>query len=147
MPAYRRPIMPLIVFPYHAVALGRSGAFPGGHTVFRPAITATLRLGDFRTDPFLGLVDSGADYCFFPPEFASRLGLDYKALPSEAAYGLGEDQQVRFGAVTLEVDGLGTWEVYAGFSESCSGRTFGLLGQLGFFDRFKITLDANPQDI
>ena len=133
--------MPRMKFSYEEVPLGASAAFPSGHIALRPAMTVVLRLADRRTTPVLGLVDSGADYCFFSPEYADSLGLDYKSLPCEAAYGIGEDRQVRFGTITLEVAGLGAWEVYAGFSEAWSGRGYGMLGQLGFFDRFKITFD------
>ena len=138
----RHPIMPHMEFSYEEIALNPSAAFPSGHTALRPTITVALQLGDKRTDPPPGLVDSGADYCIFPPECAESLGLDYVSFPTETAYGIGEDQQIRFGRVVLEVVGFGAWEIYAGFSESWRGRGFAMLGQLGLFDRFKITFDA-----
>lgn len=135
-------IIPFVTFPYDVGPLDRSDAFPHGQTALRPVLTATLRAGDRHTDPFSGLVDSGADYCVFPADFAKHLGLDYESLPSAIAHGLGEDQQMRFATVTLEVEKLGTWEIYAGFSDLWNGRGIGMLGQLGFFDRFKITFDS-----
>ena len=136
-------IIPFMVFPYDVGSLDRSDAFPRGQTAFRPLLTATLRIGSLSTTPFQGLVDSGADYCIFPAIFAKSIGLDYESLPKAEARGLGEDQGMRFATVTLDVAKLGAWEIYAGFSELWKEDRIGMFGQLGFFDRFKITFDAS----
>src|ERR1700686_2216187 len=133
----------MIDYEYTAVALDPSPAFPEGHSVPRTVIAVSLKNGECRTGQFLALVDSGADYCVFPADFGEPLGLNYESLPSASVSGVGEDQQVRFSAVRLELHGFGEWEIYAGFCKSWNGRNLGMLGHLGCLERFRIAFDPS----
>jgi hypothetical protein len=92
------------------------------------------------------LVDTGADYCLFPADFAVRLGLDLNNLPPALVYGAGSDNDVRFAIVQIEFDDLGKWELLAGFSPAWNGREAGALGNLGFLDRFRISFDWSKKE-
>jgi hypothetical protein len=133
----------MIEYKYTTCGLNASPAFPEGHSVSRTLITVSLNNGELSTGQFLALVDTGADYCVFPADFAEPLGLNYEVLPSASVSGVGEDQQVRFSSVRLELQGFGEWKIYAGFSKLWNGRNLGMLGHLGFLERFKITLDPS----
>jgi hypothetical protein len=91
--------------------------------------------------PFYALVDTGSDYCLFPSDFTPHLGLDFTQMPSITGYGIGQDNDMRFATLDLEITGLGKWLVYAAFSRLWDGRETGLIGHVGFFDRFKVRFD------
>lgn len=96
----------------------------------------------------LALVDSGADDCIFPASIASSLGIE---IPNERAYEFSGaapgNQMAYFETVSI---GLIDWEtreevrrfeLYCGFSSALEQTGLGLLGQEGFFSRFRVTID------
>jgi hypothetical protein len=128
-------------YSYTLQELDRSAAFPTGHNAPRALVSANLSLGERETGRFVAIADTGADYCSFPADLAAALGLDFDQMPSANAFGLGDKANFRFSMVTLEVDQLGSWSIYAAFCKDWNGRKLGFLGQLGFFDRFRVTFD------
>ncbi|WP_353071152.1 aspartyl protease family protein [Tunturiibacter gelidoferens] len=137
--------MPSFKFPYSEWSLDITPAFPEGQTVFRPIVGAKLRNESKETDAFFGLVDTGADYCMFPSEFLESLGLNKDKLPSGTASGVATDRTIRFATITLEIDQLGLLRVYAGFSDNLNGQGLGMLGHVGFLDRFRLTSDPQSR--
>jgi hypothetical protein len=117
--------MPTFKFPYCRATLDITPAFPDGHVVYRPFVGAILRNGDRETEPFFGLVDTGADYCMFPSEYLTYLGIDKESLPPSVAMGVATDHAVRFANVTLELPQIGRLSVYAGFSDNLNGQGYG----------------------
>ena len=82
------------------------------------------------------LVDSGADDCVFPLSFMQPLGLNPLVTPKEATGGIGGTNH--FANISIDVQGLVRFPVYAAFNERLDPAGHGLLGQWGFFSRFKL---------
>lgn len=90
----------------------------------------------------LALVDSGADYCLFHSSVADELGIDLKRgwVKDFAGIAAGQIVQAYMHTIQLEVQGCDKrFEIEAGFADSDA--IGGLLGGIGFFDNFKITLE------
>ena len=134
-----------MVFPYHREQLDSTASFPAGQELWRPVLCVKLVYGSASIDCW-SLVDTGSDYCIFPADFATRLGLDLSLLPSSSVYGAGSDSGVRFAKVLMCHQDLGVWEVRAGFSPEWNGREAGALGNLGLFDRFRVSFDWQKRE-
>jgi hypothetical protein len=89
------------------------------------------------------IVDTGCDYCVFPVDLLEPLGIDPEGLPQADIKGMGEHLPIYFTNVTLWAQGLGEWEVYAGFSEYLRGTQSGFLGFKGFIDRFTVEFNSS----
>jgi hypothetical protein len=139
---------PMPTFPFTDCPVGPSSAFPNGYTISRPLIWVGLKYGG-RSIPnvFSSISDTGCDYCVFPADYLDPLGIDTKGLPCGDVKGMGEHHPFYFSNVTLWVDGLGEWEVYAGFSEYLRGTQSGFLGFRGFVDRFRIEFDCSLKHV
>ncbi len=88
------------------------------------------------------IVDSGADYCLFPRSFMPLLGLDASTTPIEKTSGVGSaNVHTHFSKAIIDLPGVARVEVYAGFTIGMDHHGFGLLGQQGFFETFRITFD------
>ncbi len=103
---------------------------------------------DGKTVETLALVDSGADDCLFPASLATSLGI---TIPNQRSYvfsGTIQEPQLAF----FEKIEIGIWDsrasaiaftfgLDAGFCPTLEHTGCGLLGQNGFFSRFKVTID------
>ena len=70
------------------------------------------------------------------------LGIDSLIAPVERTSGVGgSNVPTHFADITLDLQGVLTIPVYAGFTEGLDHSGIGLLGQAGFFERFKIIFD------
>jgi hypothetical protein len=70
------------------------------------------------------------------------LGLDPLAAPVDMTSGVGSTNiPTHFTNVTIDLQGVVQFPVYAGFTTGMNELGMGLLGQAGFFARFKITFD------
>jgi hypothetical protein len=125
---------------YTDVPLPACAAFPNGRTAIRPALIVTL-VNQGKQISCYGIVDSGADHCVFPRSFMQPLGLDPLTAPTEMSSGLGTtNMPTHFCNITIDL-GVIKIPVYAGFTVGMDQLGFGLLGQAGFFEAFKITFD------
>ncbi len=68
------------------------------------------------------------------------LGISPLAAPVELGAGVGSYTLTHFHQVTLDFGALQI-QVYTGFTDGLDHWGVGLLGQSGFFDRFKIHFD------
>jgi hypothetical protein len=136
------------IFPFTDYSVEPNAAFPNGYTISRPLIWVGLKYGE-RSIPnvFFSIIDTGCDYCVFPADYLEPLGIDIKGLPRGNVRGMGEDHPIYFSNVTLWVDELGEWEVYAGFSEYLRGTESGFLGFRGFIDRFRVEFDTSSKHV
>lgn len=134
--------MPAFQIQYQQFQAPPSSAFPSGHLIKRPTLVLTLRNGRNGLKCY-ALVDSGADHCIFPRSFMQRLGIDLLTAPVDMTSGVGSTNvPTHYCNVTLDL-GVIDFQVYAGFTAGMDQFGIGLLGQDGFFDKFKITFD-NP---
>jgi hypothetical protein len=132
-------------FPYYPVEIESSPAFPNGYVAYRPVISISLGYDGKTVSEFYCVVDTGADYCMFPSDYLSVLGIDRDTLNTGPVHGIGEDKGVPFASVNLKVGLLGEWPVYAGFSDHWKGQNIGFLGYTGFLERFRVNLDPRNQ--
>jgi len=65
-------------------------------------------------------------------------------LPFDQAAGVGGSGKRLFHNITIDLSGFAPFQVYAGFAEHLDNLGMGILGQKGFFDRFKVHFDL-PQ--
>lgn len=93
------------------------------------------------------LIDSGADFCIFHTEMAEILGIPVEKGKKITFYGTGGTPQTAyFHDVEIEIAGW-PMELYCGFSYDMKSLPYGILGQTGFFDRFKIEFDYQAKRI
>lgn len=70
------------------------------------------------------------------------LGLDPLTSPVEGTSGVGSTNvPAHFSNIVMDLQGVIQIPVYAGFTTGMDQLGFGLLGQAGFFEAFKITFD------
>ena len=101
---------------------------------YRPIVSLTLFYGTKKLN-VLGLVDTGADECLFPGEFARLLGHDLTKGKPRTFAGIGgaitgylHQTDVKLGPYKFRVN------IY--YSDDWNKWGFGLLGQNGFLTRF-----------
>jgi len=93
------------------------------------------------------LIDSGADYCIFHAEIGEQIGLLIESGKRLSFFGTGgQEQTAFFHEIKLEVGGHEI-SCFAGFSRELEGLPYGILGQIGFFDKFKISFDYEKEKI
>ena len=113
-------------------------------TVVRPVIRVQIRVGKRASDYEL-LIDSGADINFLDTELAADLGIDLTAgVPATVMGATGQPQDVYIHEVTMAVGGH-AFKTRAAFLPTTN--PYGLAGQRGFFDHFRVTFDLRAEEI
>lgn len=133
-------------FKYQTFPASPLPAFPARQSVCRPVIDIRL-LFDKKSTQYKVLLDSGADFCIFHAEIADLLELPVKSGKKITFFGTGgTPQDAYFHTIKIE---LGGWpmDLYCGFSYEMQTLPYGLLGQTGFFDRFKVIFDYSTKQI
>jgi hypothetical protein len=93
------------------------------------------------------LVDSGADICIFDAEIGEALGLDIESGARQDVAGLtGVSESYFIHEVTLRVGGH-PYRVRVGFMSSMGQYGHGIVGQIGFFDRYIVKFDYAKEEI
>jgi hypothetical protein len=132
------PVYPLA---YSFFELPPTAAFPKGHTAPRPVLRIGLASHNRRFDCY-AIIDSGADHCVFPRSFMSLLGLNPLTTPVEPTSGMGSvDVPTHFAQISINLQGVIEFPVYAGFTSGLDQLGYGLLGQTGFFGRFNLRFE------
>ena len=132
-------------FPYLKFPSEPSPAFPDRKSCSRPVIPVALIHGS-NSLRVQSLIDSGADWCIFHSEIAKELGIDLKAGKQQHFFGVGGSKQFAyFHTIQMEVGGW-KFPCYCAFAEDLK-TPYGLLGQVGFFDKFQVRLDFEKEEI
>lgn len=114
---------------------------------YRPIIPVTLELRG-KELRYLALIDSGADFNIFHNEIADILKIDLskgKKVPFQGISGI-ESNGV-FAEVNLDLKGVMIPKTLVLFSDSISKDGYGILGQQGFFNNFKVAFDYASKKI
>lgn len=130
-------------FPYKKIEL-----LPGMRREFllKPIIPLYL----FSQKSFVrveALIDSGADFTVFHSELAEVLGIQWQKGISHKFRGItGSSGIVYFHSIKIKV---GSWLVplECGFSKNLGEDNYGILGQEGFFENFKVVFDLKTENI
>lgn len=114
--------------------------------VLRPVIPVILTLNGQHI-PYEALVDSGADICIFDAQLADIVGLDVTTGVQRKVAGITGQAEVQYlHRITINVGG---WErvIDAGFLPNIGKYGYGILGQRGFFEFFKVAFDFAKETI
>jgi hypothetical protein len=114
----------------------------------RPVIQIILKNGS-KVVGYNVLVDSGADICLFDENVGTYLGLDIKKGKPKEVFGVGGKASIYYvHPITIEVGGW-QYKIEAGFMPDVAGRVmpYGIVGQKGFFEFFKIIFDRTGEDV
>jgi len=121
----------LMQFPYKKFKLA------DGTELLKPIIPIGLLLNK-RLIRYEALIDSGADFNIFNAEIGELLGINIPFGKKMKFSGIaGEPFEVYLHNLTLDVGGW-QYKIMAGFSYEISPYGFGILGQRGFFDLFRV---------
>jgi len=118
-------------FPYKKFKLS------DGTEILKPIIPIGL-LFNGKSIRYEALIDSGADFNIFNAEIGELLGINIRSGKEMKFSGIaGEPFPVYLHYLTLDIGGW-QYEIETGFSYEISPYGFGILGQKGFFDLFRI---------
>ena len=93
-------------------------------------------------EPCAVCLDSGSDHCLFPMSLVPSLGFDPLDMPSQPISGLGNSGNIAyFESVEIDLGNGVHFRTLAGFTKALDGGRMGLLGQVGFFENFRVTFD------
>src|SRR6266576_3763224 len=114
---------------------------------YRPLIPITLKLGK-KEIKYIALIDSGADFNIFHEDIAKILKIDLSKLKSMKFSGIKEGAEGigRFTSLDLGIDNT-FFNSPVVFSNDISPNGYGILGQQGFFNHFKIQFDYPARTI
>ena len=113
----------------------------------RPIIPFEVSNGK-KSVRYLALVDSGSDLCVFHKEIADILDIDIEKGKKAHVSGVteGEKQSYYIHPVTLSFGGL-KHTADVGFMANLSKSGHGILGQYGFFDKYKVSFNLLEEEI
>jgi hypothetical protein len=134
-----------VSFSYKTVDFPPDRSFPDGRRYRRPVVKTILGSGKNRSSNFFSILDSGADLCSFPLQFGIQIGvITDPELGNHDGITMGagsSNMPTFYRDITLAVEHLGAWGIKASFTAEADARGFGLLGGMGFFDRFPVRFD------
>jgi len=113
--------------------------------VARPFVNIVLNYKHGKMlGPMWALIDSGADYNLFPAEITPTLGINFKKGAPKTNEGIGGKRvkTYRHRGIKIFIEGY-SFETSIDFGEEIS---VPLLGQQGFFDKFKQITFKRPQE-
>ena len=110
--------------------------------VHRPLLLIRV-MGSKKIQKYEVLIDSGADVTIFHTELAELVGIDLSGCEEKSIKGIGDQRQKYFETEVYIMVGKKRKKIKVGFAEHLGtmGRPYGIAGQLGFFEHFKISFD------
>lgn len=125
-----------------------------GSLVLRPIVPITL-VGIDTAPTSLALVDSGCEHVLAAPWLANAVGVDPKQSHRQLDLGIGgQTVEVRFSDLTLRLhppdggdDDYVEWQAEVGFVHHWRPTWPILVGQVGFLDKFTVTISRLAQQV
>ncbi len=115
-------------------------------SIFKPIIPIEIRYQG-KAIIYEVLIDSGADLCIFDAEIGDILGIDViKGRPEKVGGITGVMQTYYVHRVTIVVEHR-TFQTEVGFLPNMPKFSYGIVGQMGFFDQFKVTFNYKNKTI
>jgi hypothetical protein len=118
--------------------------------VYKPWITVNIgykKTHKITPAPITALIDSGADVCFCSKDIAKFLGVTEKGKEKKVFRTANNSPlHTYLETLTLHVGGR-SYECSFYISDDLPPETPIILGQLGFFDKHKITFDIENKEI
>ncbi len=122
--------------------------FPGGQ-VYKPLVPVILGFKKTHkiTTPIYALIDSGADVCFCSIDIGLWLGIDFNNKKSIYFTAADNKQfETKKEVITLHIEKK-IYECPFYFSKELPPTSPVILGQIGFFDHFKVSFDLKNREI
>ncbi len=115
--------------------------------ILRPVIPIKVKYGD-RAVRYEVLVDSGADICIFDGGIGDILAIDVESGERQSVGGIaGQSAPYYVHDVEIEVGGW-PYKIHAGFLRNVAGGfNYGVVGQKGFFEFFKVKFDFSKAEV
>ena len=129
-------------------------AYPKRRAIYRPVIPIHIYSPDLKYKVHhYALLDTGADYNLFHADLLDILNTDYlKEGKRQDLFGIeGKGVTTYFHDVIIQI-GQWQYKTSTGFTDygmvnSPDQMSYGILGQVGFFERFKVTFDYKRHEI
>ena len=133
-------------FPYLKLPLKKQSDF-FGKSLLKPIIPVRVIYRD-KSLRYAALIDSGADFCIFDAEIGENLGLNVRSGKKEQFGGIQEigGAEAFLHEVVLNIGGW-DYKTIISFSYDIAKWGYGILGQKGFFDIFKISFDYRKEEV
>ena len=128
-----------IEFPYRV----KLSKYHGPVLVIYVWLHIKTKRGIYRAYEFL--FDTGADYTTLPKYMTEVIGIDLTECPEEVMYGANNQPMLTYHAITKVRFDKKIFHLPCVFTES--DNTPFLLGRIGFFEHYTITLDPKHQRI
>lgn len=116
-------------------------------TSWKPIIPITLKHNKKELN-YVALIDSGADCNIFHSEIAEVLDINLSALPKSSFGGINKGVR---GVMHMAIIEIGiedfTFNAPIYFSADISPDGYGIVGQQGFFNKFKISFNLHQRTI
>ena len=134
-------------YPYYSFEVKFSKNTEREKTVWRPIVEIIL-LHKEKIVSYPVLIDSGADYNIFDSGVAEALEIKYTQGKKRQIYGLGA-QPIKGYECSLDIRmfGLKTVHTKAIFTKELSSHAFGVLGNDGFFNHFRVEFNYTKKII
>lgn len=133
-------------FRYEQVRVEPCPAFSDGHITLRPLILVTLEHNGIERR-YKALADSGADFCIFHSLVGELLGLEVEKGKAARFSGVGEAMMTAYFHTIQARVGEHVYDLYCGFTRDIPADGYGILGQTGFFDHFRVSFDHSQEKI
>jgi len=137
------------IFPYQKIpSFKKSGVRIEQEEEWRrkPLMPITLRHNNNIVN-YLALVDSGADFNIFHSDLAEILGIDLSSIKTKVYFGgVKQDKTPCIGYLTFIDLGIGQDffdKTLVAFSDNISNDGYGIIGQFGFFNYFKVNFNRS----
>ena len=141
-------------FPFLCFPSDPGLAFPRRKALYSPVIPIHIYSADLKHRiHHYALLDTGADYNLFHADLLEVLGVDdVDSGKRQDLFGIeGKGVTTYFHNVII---GIGDWryKAFTGFTDygmvnSPDQMSYGILGQVGFFERFKVAFDYKKREI
>lgn len=134
-------------FRYHKFLLDRRSPL-FGQSILKPIIPVIISVSGGKSTMYAALIDSGADFCIFDAEIGEYLEINIENGIKIGFGGIQESNgaEAFLHEVILNIGGH-DYRTVVGFSYDVAKHGFGILGQKGFFDIFKVSFDYRKEEI
>ena len=141
-------------FPFLCFPSDPCPAFPKRRAIYRPVIPIHIHNLNLKNKiHHYALLDTGADYNLFHADLLEILEVDdLKYGKRQDLFGIeGRGVVTYFHNVIVEI-GHWRYQAFTGFTDygmvtSPDQMSYGILGQVGFFEHFKITFDYKKREL
>jgi hypothetical protein len=137
-------------FDYINILFDERSAISESKTAIRPIIPIKIKAEGGMEIGYYALIDSGADFCIFDGEIGEAIGIDVRSGPENKFGGVQSSKKQCIGYVHTVCLSVGGHDIPSRvcFSYDINKKQgYGIVGQYGFFDSFRIKFDYSKERI